>query len=47
MGFLETGEGRNRYRNVSIVRAPGSKGLMALNAYGSIVTGTTVRTSGQ
>ena len=35
MGFLETfGEGRNRYRNVSIVRAPGSKGLMALNADG-------------
>ena len=35
MGFLETfGEGRNLYRNVSIVRAPGSKGLMALNADG-------------
>ena len=35
MGFLEMmGEGGHLYRNVSIVRKPGSRGLMALNADG-------------
>ena len=35
MGFLETmGDGGHVYRNVSIVRKPGSRGLMALNADG-------------
>ena len=35
MGFLEMmGEGGHVYRNVSIVRKPGSRGLMALNADG-------------
>ena len=50
MGFLEMmGEGGHLYRNVSIVRKPGSQGLMALNADGfhsnSVRVGPTLENS--
>ena len=50
MGFLEMmGDGGHLYRNVSIVRKPGSRGLMALNADGfhsnSVRVGPTLENS--